>query len=245
MPEPVVIHANGKTVDVRLMDESWIINQCAGAHPFKPRSGVVWNEAARCARLPEIPGSKFQDFFRETRDKSGNCAAIAWHEDRVLGHLVWIPRSKAREVHATGCRFFGPAEEDEGTLVVVNLAFCSLSGHEFRGKGIGSAMVGLMVAWAREEGWRAIEVYETTGGLFPWDWLDACIPPRSFWEGRGFVAFACRPHRYTDEELSGLLADDPRNSVPEHTEKQQIIAAIRAGQIDESRMGSFDLRLAL
>jgi GNAT superfamily N-acetyltransferase len=245
MPQLIAIDANGKIVDIRLMDESWIINQCAGAHPFKPTSGVVWSEAQRCARLPEIPGSRLQDFLRETKNNYGNCAAIARHEDRVLGHLVWIPRSTAREIHATGWHLFGPAEEDEGTLVVVNLAFCSLSGHEFRRKGIGSAMVGLMIAWAREEGWRAIEVYETTGGLFPWDWFDVCVPPRPFWEGRGFVAFACRPQRYTEEELSGLLADNPRGSAAEQGDKQRIIAAIRAGQVDESRIGSFDLRLTL
>jgi len=245
MPEPILIDVGDTKVTVKLMDASWIINQCAGAHPFRPRPGVVWSESDRCARLPEIPGDRLQDFFRETRDNYGNCAAIAWHEDRVLGHLVWIPRATARAARASGWRFFGPPEEDGGILVVVNLAFCSVSGHEFRDKGIGSAMVGLMIAWAREEGWQAIEVYDTTGGLFPWDWLDSCIPPKPFWEGRGFVAFAHRPHRFTDEELSRLLADNPRNSDLEQAEKEQVIAAIRAGQVDESRMGSFDLRLAL
>lgn len=234
MPEPILIDVGNTKVTVKLMDDSWIINQCAGAHPFKPRHGVVWSESDRCARLPEIPGSKFQDFFRETRDNYGNCAAIAWHEDRVLGHLVWIPRSKAREAHATGWHFFGPPEEDDGILVVVNLAFCSLSGHEFRGTGIGSAMVGLMIAWGKEKNWQAIEVYETTGGLLPWDWLDSCIPPMPFWEGRRFATFAHRPHRYTDEELANLLADNPRNSEQEQAEKQQVIAEIRAGQVDES-----------
>lgn len=245
MPEPVVVDANGKTVTVKLMDDSWIINQCAGAHPFRPRPGIVWKDSDRCARLPEILGSRFQDFFRETKDNYSNCATIAWHKDHVLGHLVWIPRSKAREIHATGWQFFGPAKEDEGALTVVNLAFCSLSGHEFRGKGIGKAMVDLMIAWAKENAWRSIEVYETTGGLFPWDWLDSCIPPKPFWEGRGFVTFAHRPHCYTDEELADLLADNPRGNEQEQAEKRKTIAKIQAGKVDESRMGSFDLRLEL
>jgi predicted GNAT family acetyltransferase len=156
-----------------------------------------------------------------------------------------MPRSEARKARATGCPFFGPAEEDEGVLVVVNLAFCSLSGHQFRGKGIGTAMVNMMITWAREKGWRAIEVYGTTGGLFPWDWLDACIPPRPFWEHRGFTVFKQRPHRYTDEELDNLLADNPRNSESEQEEKQRTIAQIRAGRVGESSMGSFDLRRVL
>jgi len=245
VPDPVVIDVNGKVVSVKLMDDSWIINQCAGAHPFKPRSGVVWSESDRCARLPEVPGNKFQDFLRGEKNTSGNCAAIAWHDGRVLGHLVWIPRSTARAVRASGWRFFGPPEQDDGVVVVVNLAFCSLSGHEFRGKGVGKAMVGLMIAWARENGWRTIEVYETTGGLFPWDWLDSCIPPKPFWEGRNFRAFAHRPHRFTDDELATFLSDNPRNSDHEQTQKKQTIEKIRAGLIDESRTGHFDLRLAL
>lgn len=135
MPEPVAIDANGKIVTVKLMDDSWIINQCAGAHPFKPRSGIVWTESDHCARLPQIPGCELQNLFRSARNRYGNCAVVAWHEDRVLGHLVWLPRNAAREAHALGWQFFGPPEEDDGVLVVINLAFCSLSGHEFRGKG--------------------------------------------------------------------------------------------------------------
>lgn len=106
-------------------------------------------------------------------------------------------------------------------------------------------MVGLMSAWAKENNWRAIEVYEVSGGLFPWDWLDSCIPPRPFWERRNFTVCAHRPHRFTSEELSALLADNPRNSEQEQAQKQQIAAKIRAGLIDESQMGHFDLKLVL
>jgi hypothetical protein len=151
----------------------------------------------------------------------------------------------ARSVRATGWQFFGPPAEDDGVLVVVNLAFCSLSGHEFRCKGVGKAMAGLMTAWARENGWRTVEVYETTAGLFPWDWLDCCIPPKPFWEGRSFRVFAHRPRPFTDEGLSAALADNPRNSEKERIEKQQTVAKIRAGLIDESQTGDFDLRLIL
>jgi len=35
------IHADDKTVTIKLMDDSWLINQCAGAHPFKPQPGIV------------------------------------------------------------------------------------------------------------------------------------------------------------------------------------------------------------
>jgi hypothetical protein len=148
-------------------------------------------------------------------------------------------------VQASGWEFFGPATEDERTLVVVNLAFCSLSGHEFRRKGVGKAMVDRMVAWAREHGWRAVEVYDVPAGLFPSDWLDGCIPPKPFWERRNFSILAHRPRPYTDAELDALLRDNPRNSASEQARKRQIIADIRAGRIDISEFGQYDLRLAL
>jgi len=202
------IHADDKTVTIKLMDESWLINQCTGAHPFKPRPGVVWKAHERCARLPEVAGHEFPNVLRRLRDTYGNCAAIAWHGGHVLGHLVWMPRHEARTLRAKGCEFFGPVAGDgpeagdAGTLVVVNLAFCSLSGHGFRRKGVGRAMVDMMVAWAWEHGWRRIEAYDVTGGLFPWDWLDACIPPRPFWERMGFAVFGQRLRAYTEEELA-------------------------------------------
>jgi hypothetical protein len=102
-----------------------------------------------------------------------------------------------------------------------------------------------MTAWAKENGWRAIEVYETSCGLLPWDWLDACIPPKPFWEARGFTVFSHRPHPFTSDELSAVLADNPRNSDQEQARKQQIVARIRSGLVDEYQTGHFDLRLAL
>ncbi len=234
------IQAGDESVNIRLMDESWIVNQCAGGHPFKPTSGIVWEEADRCARLPKVPGNEFQNVLARLRDTYGNCAAIAWHEERVLGHIVWMPRHEARRLRATGCQFFGPEEEDGGTLVVVNLAFCSLSGHCFRGQGVGRAMASMMIAWARENGWQRIEVYDTTGGLFPWDWFDVCIPPRPFWESMGFTAFNRRLRRYTEEELSALMADNPRNNEQEQEEKRRTVARLQAGQVEESAMGNFD-----
>ena len=203
----------------------------------------MWQAHERCARLPEIAGDEFQNTLRLLRDTYGNCAVIAWHEEQVLGHLVWMPRHEARALWAKGCEFFGPKAGDAGTLVVVNLAFCSLSGHGFRRKGVGRAMVDMMIAWAWEYGWRRIEAYDVTGGLFPWDWLDACIPPRPFWEHMGFAVFQQRLHAYTEEELDGLLADNPRDDDREQEEKRNIVSRVRAGQVEKSSMGHFDLRL--
>jgi GNAT superfamily N-acetyltransferase len=230
--EPRIIETDAGRVVVKLMDDSWILNQCVGAHPAKPQPGVVWRHDEHCARLP-VPGDEFGGFMSDVRERHGNCAVIAWHGQTVLGHLVFLPRAVARERRATGCEHFGPADEDEGVLVVANLAFCSLSGHEFRGKGVGKALVATMLDWAREHDWRRVEVYGTGGGLSPSDWLDACIPPHPFWEGRGFTAFARHGDgTVSDEKLDELLRDNPRSSDEEQQRKAELVAAIRRGEID-------------
>jgi len=232
MDEPRIIETEAGRVVVKLMDDSWILNQCVGAHPIQPKPGVVWRHDEHCARLP-VPGDQFGDFMREMRRTCGNCAAIAWHDETVLGHLVFLPRAVARAWRATGCEHFGKAEEDKRTLVVVNLAFCSLSGHEFRGKGVGKALVATMFDWARETRWRRVEVYGTGGGLFPGDWLDACIPPRPFWEGRGFTVFARHDAgTISDEKLNELMDDNPRASDEEQRRKAELVASVRRGEID-------------
>lgn len=243
MVEPRTIDADGKQVVVKLMDDSWIMNRCVGDHPWKPRQGIVWAHSDHCVRLP-VPGDELPDFVRQMRDTYGNCAAVAWHGELVLGHIVWLPRAVARKWRSTGWEQFGPAAEDEGNLVVINLAFCSLSGHEFRRKGVGEALVGIMLDWARVNAWQKIEVYDTGGGLFPAEWLDYCIPPRPFWEGRGFSVFAKRRDEiFSDETLSAIIEDNPRNSAEEQRQKEEIIAAIRRGSIDpELYAYRYDLR---
>ena len=179
------------------------------------------------------------------KDSYGNCAAIAWHEGYVLGHIVFLPKAEARVAHATGWEFFGPSQHDESALVVLNTAFCSLSGHEFRRKGIGKAMVALMVSWAKKHLWRRIEVYDASGGLFPWDWFDVCVPPKPFWESQGFRVMNHRPSRHSEADFAGMLADNPRHDSREQEEKQRITGRLRAGLIDASQIGSFDLRVEL
>ena len=229
---PIHIDADGKEVVVKLMDDSWMINRCAGDHPFKPKEGIVWNHEEHCARLP-VPGDEFPEFMREMRDTYDNCAAIAWHRQKVLGHIVFLPRAVARKWGASGWQNFGPTEQDQGTLVVINLAFCSLSGHEFRRKGIGKALVAVMLEWAGKNSWSKVEVYDTGPGLFPAEWYDHCIPPKPFWQARGFDVFAQhKDETCIKQTLKAFMEDNPRNSSEEQRQKEEIIADIKRGAID-------------
>ena len=246
MIEPIYIDADGKQVIVKLMDDSWTFNMCVSADPYKPRHGVVWANHDHCSRLP-VPGDELPEFMMSIRETYGNCAAMAWHNDILLGHIVFLPKVVARQQKATGWEHFGHANDDKKTLVVINLAMCSLSGHEFRRKGIGKALTGTMSEWARENDWSTIEVYDTAGGLFPVDWFDHCIPPKPFWEGRGFRVFSRRGDgKFSDENLKELMYDNPRNSPEEQALKSRIVEDIRNGSVDQELYAyQFDLRLEL
>ena len=79
------------------------------------------------------------------------------------------------------------------------------------------------------------------------DWLDHCIPPRPFWESRGFRVFAKRGDgKFPDAVLNNLMNDNPRNSAEEQTLKTRIIKGIRDGSTDQELYAyQYDLRLEL
>jgi len=246
MAKPRYIDADGKQVVVKLMDDSWIFNMCVSADPIKPRHGVVWAHHDHCGRLP-VPGDELPSFMLKMMESYGNCAAMAWHNDTLLGHIVFLPKAVARQRKATGWEYFGDTEKDKETLVVINLAMCSLSGHKFRRKGIGKALTGIMTEWAKENMWKRIEVYHTAGGLFPVDWLDHCIPPKPFWEKRGFKLTGKRGDgKFSDSCLQAVMEDNPRNNADEQKFKTEIIKEIHNNSIDQALYAyQFDLRLKL
>ena len=246
MIAPRVIDVDGKQVVVKLMDDSWTFNQCVYAHPFKPRTGVVWSHNDHCSRLP-VPGDELPEFMGWVRHTYGNCAALAWHGEVLLGHIVFLPKIVARERRTAGWEHFGSTDSDGETLVVINLAMCSLSGHEFRRKGIGRTLVQVMLEWAMQNAWKYIEVYDTGGGIFPAEWLDHCIPPRPFWEKQGFVVFQKQGDgKFSEGFLQAVLNDNPRNSDTEQRQKEEIIRRLREGAIDEQQYAfHYDLRLTL
>jgi len=124
---------------------------------------------------------------------------------------------------------------------------CSLSGHEFRRKGIGASLVQIMLEWAMQNAWKYIEVYDTGGGLFPMEWFDHCIPPRPFWEKKGFVVFQKHGDgKFSGEFLRAVLNDNPRNSISEQRQKEEIIQKLREGAIDQEQHAfQYDLKLSL
>jgi GNAT superfamily N-acetyltransferase len=141
----------------------------------------------------------------------GACAILARDKDKIVGHLRFYPKGICGLKGAGGLCLqqdhpAGPADDfddsdfsdaaliDDETLVVHCLMTGSAEQREnpYQRKGIGTQMVRNLIAWARANGWRRIEVdsfedipiiYEMTGGA-----------GHTFWEKLGFHLVDRHPH---------------------------------------------------
>ena len=225
-PAPHRVGVNGAHVTIKMMDESWIINRCVSHSPFDPRNARTWSHEDRCSRI-QIPGDQFEGAMRSFRDRYGNAAVIAWDGDLLLGHFIFVPVTEARNWKMLHYERIRVSSDDEKTLYVGAVGFCSIGGQKYRAHGIGEEMAGMMIDWALHNGWEKLQVFGASSGLFPAHWMDFCIPPRTFWEKFGFeVTHEVRVERSWDEIKIAQLNDDPRSSPTEMAQKRQIIDSV-------------------
>lgn len=241
-PEPRSITFDDTTVNVKMMDDSWIIDQCVSHSPFIPKQVPSWSHEDRCTRV-QIPGDQFEDAMRSFREAYGNAAVIAWDGDVALGHIIFVPKAEARRWQMLHHERMPAAPDDAQTLVAQAVGFCSIGGQKYRGRGIGSAMAEMMIDWSSRNGWAKLEIYGVPSGLFPTHWMDSCMPPRPFWEKFGFTAIGRVPNGQTwDKIKTEQLSDDPRNNPAEMVLKRQIIDTIELSDLAEEDWAfDFDL----
>ncbi len=244
--EPRKIRFDGKTVIVKMMDDSWIINECITHGPIQPRAGIVWKHSDHCSRLL-IPGDEYESTMKEFMDAYGNCAVIAWDGDVALGHMIFVPKAEAQRRQMLYHERMLETDYDAKTLVIEAVGFCSIMGHEYRGRGIGRAMGGMILEWAKLNNWKAVQVYGTPTGLFPWAWLDSCMPPYQFWQKLGFQIVAKMKTASSWQQVrDAMLADDPRASESERKLKDDIVAKVEQGKILEQQWAyEYDLERKL
>ncbi len=249
--KPTDVHArivrfDEKTVTVKMMDDSWIINRCVSEAPFTPRPGVVWSYRDRCSRLL-IPGDEYEQTMRHFRDAYGNAAVIAWDGGTVLGHIIFVPKPEARRRKMLFHERMPVSPDDDRTLVVQAVGFCSIGGQEYRGRGIGRTMAELMIEWAAANEWLKFQIFGVPSGLFPGHWMDSCMPPKPFWLKFGFEGIGRTKAERTWEEMKAAnLGDDPRNSKDEMSRKKEAIAEVERGEIPEDEWAyEFDLERSL
>ena len=230
---PRIIRFEDKAITVKMMDNSWIINECITHGPIKPRHGIVWAHSDHCARL-RIPGDEYEKTMNELMGNYGNCAVIAWDGDLALGHIIFVPKIEARKKQMLYYERMPKTSNDSKTLVIEAVGFCSIRGNEYRGHGIGKTMAKMVIDWAVLNGWKTIQIYGAPPGLSPWAWLDSCMPPLEFWQKFDFQITKKAKIKLNWEQFRDtILADNPRENTNEKRLKEEIIAKIEQGKVNE------------
>ena len=160
-------------IEIKEMDESYVLDRCPLYEPLDPLHLTQDEYPAYGERAKEIR----RRFFREVKEKYGNCVLFAWDDRRVVGFLIFLPKPVATKL---GLKPMPDKERAERTLVYV----CMEIVPDYRGKGVGTKLVEAFIVWAKENGWTRIEANHISPGLSDEDWRWGWALPK--WERMGF-----------------------------------------------------------
>ena len=167
-------------IEIREMDDSYILDRCPLYAPLDPCHLTVdeYRSGGRFAWYGERAKQIRRKFFTEVRAKYGNCVLFAWDHEKIVGFLIFLPKLVARKL---GLKTSPEDELIDKTLVYVCMQIVS----QYRNKGIGTKTVNALITWARQNGWKRIEVHmvgNDTGEAEAWRWKWA-LPK---WKRMGF-----------------------------------------------------------
>ena len=170
-------------IEIREMDETYIFDNCPLGAPFDP-SDSHDDSYPGCGQRAR--GMR-RRFFKEVRDQYGNCVLFAWDNEKILGFLIFLPKIVARKIGLKILPHDGPTAE---TLVYV----CMQIVPEYQKTGIGTRLVESLIAWAKDNGWKRIEVHGVAKGTdnedWRWNWA------LSKWKKMGFNIAREKPSVY-------------------------------------------------
>jgi GNAT superfamily N-acetyltransferase len=196
-------------VIIEPMTEEFILWRCLHCGPLSRDTIDQWSPTTK------LPLERYRErnvplLARLTRTY-GACAIIARDGDEIVGQLRFYPKAVCdmkgagflclQQNHPEGPadgfedRDFPPPDEMKDKTLVVH---CIMTGgpqrteNPYQRKGLGSRMVGVLIDWAKANGWERIEadsfenlplIYEITG-----------CAGHTFWEKAGFRLADRHPH---------------------------------------------------
>jgi len=160
-------------VEIKEMEETYILDNCPLGAPFDPFSSARGEYPGYGERAREIR----RRFFREVREKYGNCVLFAWDEGRIVGFLIFLPKLVARKL---GLRTSLEDELIDNTLVYV----CMQIVPQYRNRKVGTELVNSLIDWAQQKGWERIEAHHIHKGDDAEGWRWSWGLPK--WERIGF-----------------------------------------------------------
>jgi len=169
-----------------------------------------------------------EEFFRKQIRAIGSCAILAWDQGGVIGKMYFTTKELFASVGSAAEALGLHHDEFPGCMCIENsdmpkvvrsfsedrlqslLAspsrtlriLCLNVGHfdtRYHGKGIASAMLEFLKAWAPERGWHTLEA-PSCADVVPFRALGPHILRRSYLEKRGFHAVEEKPAQLEDTE---------------------------------------------
>ena len=161
-------------IEIKEMDDNYILDWCPLYAPLDPLNPPDYN-------LPPHMGERAKEirraFFRDVRGKFGNCVLFAWDDGNIVGFLIYLPKTVARQLGL----YILP---DDGLADSTIVYACMDLSPDYRQKGAGTLLVNALIQWVRDNGWHRIEVNDISIGDTDWGWQWKWGLPK--WHKMGF-----------------------------------------------------------
>ena len=266
MTRRIVIDGHERIIDIRPMDESFIVYRKMYVPPLTPANigTIAPHDDVEQLDLFRKKGwlTTLEEFFRTEIRALGSCAILAWDGDGVIGKMHFTTKEMYDAFRQTGGWYCVDHESMPNTIRSLSdddvqkalaspsrtlFIVCFNVGHfdtRYHGKGIASAMLECLKSWARDRGWRRLEI-SSCPDVVPFRALGPQIPRREWLEKRGFfiasqTCIAPKEAAARREAIEGIVAGPPVEDAWDYTHYPWHIARIREIARDPSRIAEHD-----
>lgn len=207
MKHSIVFEEQDRDIDIRPMDERFIVYRKMYAPPLTPANIGSVNPGDCTEHLERFKKEGWQKviegFFRTQIRVLGSCAILAWDAEGVIGKMHFT----TREMYDAFCQADAHYCVEHESMPRVIQSFrehdlenllasksktlfilCFNIGHfdkRYQGKGIASAMLEFLKNWAQERGWQKLEI-PSCPDIVPFRALGPHILRKGALERRGF-----------------------------------------------------------
>lgn len=270
----IEIDGERRDIDIRPMDESFVVYRKMYVPPIT-RENLATGTDNDPACLFEFLGSEapqiIDQFLRTQIRAIGSCGILAWESDAVIGKMYFATREMWDAFRQGDCwmcvehesmpRMIRSLSDERIAALLASpsktiYVECFNVGHfdaRYHGKGIASAMLRELVRWAKENGWRRLEI-KSCPDVVPFWALGPNVLRRSALEKRGFFLAsesACPPEQADFRRkavariLAGQFRDDDWDVVtyPDNIARVRQVAAASDWEavVDRDYLMAYDL----
>ncbi len=178
MKQTILCEGKSKEIDVRLMDESFIVYRKMYRPPLTPDNIDKINPGDWGEHLERFKREGWQqvieEFFRKQIRVIGSCGVLAWDGGGVIGKMYFTTKELYNRFRNGG---YYCVEHESMPRIIQSISneelmsllrspsktlrmICFNVGHadtRYQGKGIASTMIELLKEWAGKRGWSRLE----------------------------------------------------------------------------------------